>query len=383
MDVLTRGDLESLTAADGAGVQISLVMPTHRFGSELPADQLRWKNLLAGVESELAEQMRRPAVEALLQPARALHQDAEAWEHMSDGLAMFVRPGWDRTFRVPARVPELGAVGDRLVLGPLLRLLSGDERFLLLALSRHRIRLLEGSRDTVTEVRLTDVPTSLREVVPAHEPRSATMARPAAGATRGGPAVFYGHGAGNEHLKQDELLRFLRQVAAGLQDVLATRRSPMVLVGLEQLVATYRGVSSYGHLLEDAVIRSSDELSAEELHRLAWPVVEQSLREEQAEALERLRGLHGTGRVSTTPRTLREAALHGRVETLFVRADPWCWEQVSTGSPAVVRLGADDRYTDCEDVDVAAAATLSGGGKVYATTQQVAADSEVAGVLRY
>src|SRR5665811_2450745 len=78
--------------------------------------------------------------------------------------------------------------------GPLLRLLSGDEHFLLLALSQRRVRLLEGSRDRVEELELGEVPSSLLGVTEPAEPRSHTMARPLSAAGRGGPAVFYGYG---------------------------------------------------------------------------------------------------------------------------------------------------------------------------------------------
>jgi hypothetical protein len=383
VDLLTSADLEFLAQADPGEAQISLFLPTHRFGGEIQADQLRWKNLVAGVESVLAERMRRPDVDDLLAPARALHEDAMAWQYMSDGLAMYLRPGWHRTFRVAARVPELATVGDRLVLGPLLRLLSGDEHFLLLALSQREIRLMGGSRNAVEEVHLADMPTSLRDVVEPQEPRSDTMARPASAASRGGPAIFYGHGAGDEDLKKDELARFLREVSTGLRDVLGADGSPMVLVGLEQLVAAYREVNSYGHVLDDAVLRSSDQLSADELHQLAWPVIEQRLRDERGQVIELFRELHGTGRVSSDPSTVLEAATHGRVETLFVQADPWCWERDAAGSPPIVQLGVDDRYDACVQVDAVAVATLSGGGHIYATSESVVQGAEVAAIFRY
>lgn len=383
MDLLTRADLQSLAQADPAQAQISLFLPTHRFGSGVQADQLRWKNLVSGVDAVLAERMRRPEVVDLLSPARALHDDAMAWQYMSDGLAMFLRPGWHRTFRVPARVPELATVGDRLVLGPLLRLLSGDEHFLLLALSRREIRLMEGSRNTVEEVHLAEVPTSLRDVIDPQEPRSDTMARPASTAGRGGPAVFYGHGAGDGHVKKDELVRFLREVATGLRDVLGADGPPLVLVGLEQLVSAYREVNSYGGLLDEAVLHSSDQVSAEQLHKLAWPLVEQRLRDERGRVIETFRELHGTGRVSSDPSTVLGAATEGRVETLFVMADPWCWERVAAGSPPVVQLGVDDRYDACVLVDDIAVATLSRGGEVFATSESVVEGAEVAAIFRY
>jgi hypothetical protein len=358
-------------------------MPTHRVGSGIEADKLRWHNLINGVEALLAQRMRRPAVDELLAPARELQDDALAWQYMSDGLAMFLRPGWQRTFRVPAPMVELATVGTRTVMGPMLRLFAGDERFLVLALSQREIRLLEGNRNTVEQVQLPDVPTSLTDVVDPLEPRSKTMARPAATAGRGGPAVFYGHGAGDRHLKKNELVRFLRQVSNGMRDVLAGETAPMILVGLDPLIGTYREVNDYEHLLDEAVVHDSDQLSIERLHEMAWPLVEQRLRTDRARVIDRFHSLSSTGRVSSDLGAVSQAAAEGRVETLFVKADPWCWEQVAGNDSAIVELGADPRFAECEQVDAAAVATLKAGGRVFASSQTADPDAPVAAIFRY
>lgn len=384
VDLLTRSDLASLAEPEAGATHVSLFLPTHRFGNgDVRADQLRWKNLVADVEARLLAEARRPDVEHLLAPARALQDDAVEWQHMSDGLVMLLRPGWHRTFRIPAPTAELATIGDRHTMGPLLRLLSGDGHFLLLAVSRRRIRLLEGSRNTVEEVELADVPTDLRDVVEPAEPRSSTMARPAGAAGRGGRAVFYGHGAGEEHADPDEVGRFLRRVSSGLDEVLAAQSSPLVLVGLERLVAEFREASSYPHLIDEAVHHQPDDLSAEELHRLAWPLVEARLRSERSRAVDRFHALHGTGRASSDLGEVAEAAAHGRVEVLFVRADPWCWERVEGASSPVFRLGIDEDFAACELVDAAGVATLHGGGEVHATSETVVPGSEVAAIFRY
>ena len=383
MDLLNRTELELLAQPGPDGPHVSLFMPTHRFGGGIETDKLKWKNLVTGVEDLLTQRMRRPDVEALLAPARELQENALAWQHMSDGLAMFLRPDGQRTFRVPAPMPELATVGNRTVMGPMLRLFAGDERFLLLALSQREIRLMEGSRNTVEQVQLTDVPTSLADAVDPQEPRSDTMARSAASAGRGGPAVFYGHGAGDRHLKKDEVVRFLRQVSSGLRDVLAGETAPLLLFGLEPLVVTYREVNGYEHLLDEAVVHSSDQLSIEQLHEMAWPLVERRLRDARGQVIERFHSLQGTNRVSSDLATVAEAAADGRVETLFVQADPWCWEQVAGNDAAIVELGADPRYAEFEQVDTAALATLQNGGRVFATSQTVVPDRQVAAIFRY
>lgn len=361
-----------------------MFMPTHGSVEQAQADQLRWKNLLASVEESLAGRMRSPEIADLLAPARALHEDARAWQRMSEGVALFMRPGWHRSYRIPFTIPEFATVGDRLVLGPLFKLLSGDEQFLVLALSQQNLRLLDCTRRTVEELSIGDVPTALRDVVEEAEPRSDTMTRPAS-AGRGGAAVFYGHGASDDGFKKDEVTRFLREVSAGLTPVLNDRGTAMVLVGAEPLVAAYRGITPYPHVLDEAVTRNPDPLSADELHQLAWPVIDTRLRDERAELIAQFRALNGTGRVSSDPVLIQEAARQGRVQTLFVQSDPWCWEREATGPHATVMLGVDGAHAECERVEAAAVATMNNGGLIHATSEAVdhSNDSDMAAIFRY
>jgi hypothetical protein len=74
----------------------------------------------------------------------------EAGRYMSDGLVTFLRPGWHRMFRVPTTVPEVATIGDRFVISPLLRVVTGAAHFLVLTVSQRRVRLLEGCRAALT-----------------------------------------------------------------------------------------------------------------------------------------------------------------------------------------------------------------------------------------
>ncbi len=384
MELLTSNDIAALAEPGQDQTHVCLFMPTHRFGRGVEVDQVRFKNLVSGVEATLEKTMKRPEIDALLAPARELRDDAMEWQYMSDGLAMLLGKDSHRTFRVAAPMPTLATVGDKPVLGPMLRLLSGDGNFLVLALSQREIRLMEGSRNTVEDVQLTDVPTSLKDSITPKEARSDTMSRPAAKAGRGaGAAVFYGHGAGDQHLKTLEVEQFLRNVSNGLKEVLSGQTVPMVLVGLDHLVSAYREVNNYPNVIDGSVDRNPDQLSAEELHKLAWPLIESRLRADRAKVIDRFKELNGTGRVSSDLATIVQAAAEGRVETLFVKADPWCWERVADEDAPVVQLGADERFADCELVDAAAVATLNTSGRVFATSETVAPGSEVAAILRY
>ena len=80
---------------------------------------------------------------------------------------------------------------------------------------------------------------------------------------------------------------------------------------------------------------------------------------------------------------IAEAATQGRVDTLFVAAEPWCWEQVTDGG-RVVQLGTDEAFAPCEQLDRAITDTLSHGGQVYAVqAAEVAGGGTAAASFRY
>jgi len=388
MDLLTRTDLETFAGQSHPGTHLSLFMPTRRAGNDVEALPLRWKNLLKGVSSALAGQgLRKPDIDELLAPAWELQKDPFAWQHMSEGLAVFVRPGWHRVFRVLVEVPEVATVGDRFVVGPLLPVISSVDRYLVLTVSQRKVRLLEGTEHRLEEVELRDVPTSLREViegpVPRSERRSDASARPLSG-SRSGPAVFYAYEAADGQFKKDQVQTFLKQVAGGLRGYLTDRNLPMVLVGLDQMLGIYRGVNTYGHVLEHAVRRNPDELSAGELHRAAWPIVAEQLAQVRGRAIERCEKLHAAGDAPSVLGEVEEAAVRGNVEALFLATDPWCWEQAAVGAAgAVLVLGADDDLARCEQTDRALLGTLLGRGQVYpVSSSAVPGGGQAAAILR-
>ena len=157
----------------------------------------------------------------------------------------------------------------------------------------------------------------------------------------------------------------------------------MVLVGVEHLVAAYREVNTYPNVIAAAVEHNSDQLSSDEPHKKAWPLIEKRLHSDRERVIDRFKELNGTGLVSSDLATVVEAAAAGRVETLFVKADPWCWERVVEEDSPVVELGVDERFADCERIDAAAVATLNKNGRIFATSATVAPNSEVAAILRY
>lgn len=140
MDILKQKDLKEIIDASGEWCT-SIYMPTHRFGREQQQDPIRFKNLITEAEEKLLESgLRRLEVQKLMQPAERLLDDANFWQHQSDGLAVFLSSDSAHIYRLPSRFEELVIIANNFHIKPLLPLLIENGQFYILALSLNEVR---------------------------------------------------------------------------------------------------------------------------------------------------------------------------------------------------------------------------------------------------
>jgi hypothetical protein len=377
VDVVRRTDLQRL-ALPRHGPCVSVFLPTHRAGREVEQAPIRLKNLLGQATDALkADGVRAPEIDRLLAPLRGLLDDRLFWQYQSDGLALFSRPGWWRSFRVPLDLPELAVVADRFHVSPLLPLLTGDGHFFVLALSQNQIRLLEGTRDRLEEVDLPGVPLGVRDALQGEEAQKQLQLYVA---DRGGVAargIFHGHGSAGD-VQKEQVLRYFRKVDRALREVLAGERAPMVLAAVEHLAPIWRQANTYPHLVDETLTGSPEGLGPHQLHARAWAVVEPLFLQAQREAAARYDRLAGTGLTSQDPWEIIRAAEDGRIETLFAARHP---AGVSSAGSAPSSNG-DRALRDV--LELAAVTTLIKGGTVYVLPAgEVPGGGGAAAVFRY
>ncbi|MFO0969930.1 MAG: hypothetical protein U0793_30625 [Gemmataceae bacterium] len=379
MDLVTRTDMKELLQAHEAPC-VSIFMPTHRGGAEQDPILFR-KDLAQARETLVAGGLRAPTADAFLTPAQDLVKDNIFWKNQSDGLALFLAPGFFRLFRLPRAFENQTLAGNRFHLKPLLPFLSGDGRFFVLALSQNGVRLLAGTRFGVSEVDLKGVPRNLAEALIRHDTDEILTfhSRPAQG--RGSwNAIFSGHGVGIDNAK-DDLLLYFRAIDRALVPFLREERTPLLLAAVDYLQPIYREANSYSHLLPSGIAGNPDHLSARELHDRAWPLVTPLFDEPRAQAAAQYERLLGTGRTACGIEAVLPEAYAGRIQTLFVASDRHVWGvfdpvRGSIESKAAPAFGTDDL------LDLAAAFTLAHGHAVHVMPMsQVPGDKDVAAIL--
>ena len=382
MDTITMEGLKAFSVRY-PGWCVSLFMPTHRRGRETEQDPIRCRNLLRTAEERLQTKgLRSPDVREMLEPAQRLLQDLDFWRYQSDGLAVFLTSERHHSYRLPLPFEELVVISDRFHLKPLIPFFASDGHFYILALSQNQVRLLEGTRYTVDEIDLDNMPKSMAEALQYERFEKQLQFHTGTSAGRGKrPAMFHGHDASDED--KGRILRWFRRIDGELSNLLTGEQSPLVLAGVEHLLPLYKEANSYPHLLEKGIRGNPEELKPEELHAQAWPLVQPTFTEAREKAAARYSELAGTGQTTVDVKEAVLAAHHGRVDVLFIAVDVQVWGRVDP-STNTVQVHQDPEPGDEDLLDLAAIQSILNGGTVYAAEpEQVPGHAPLAAVFRY
>ncbi len=380
MDALTHADLDTLLA-DHDPPCVSLYAPTHPSGREGESDPLRLRNLVDEAEERVKTQVRR-SVEAreFLTPLRELATDETLWHDRSEGLAVFLSSDLSQTFRLPLHFAPRVSVGARFVIRPLLPLLVQNDRFLVLTVSQHRVRLLEGNRSRLVLREASGLPARMDESVIATDQGRKQMHIGGADPTHRHSAIYHGHG-GKPDARKSEIAGFLRTIIAPLHAVLRDEHAPLVLAGVTSLSSMFREIVSYPGLAPQQLEANCDRLSDSELHQQVWPIVEEISAADRKRQTERAYAAANPARWVRDVHVILPAADQGRIELLLMARDADLFGAYdSTRGESAVRIvgeGNDDL------VDLAAAHTLKHRGKVFVLDrEEVPGCGDLAAVLR-
>jgi hypothetical protein len=217
-------------------------MPTHRTGGpETREDATRFANLVRRTADELkARDVAALKRQEIVRSLEELKHDSVFWQNQGDGLAIFFDGNDRQLYRLPLNFRERTVVSSRFHIRPLLPLFQGGGRFYILAVSQNSVRLFQGSRYAVTEIRDERLPKNLREALNIDEYVQSLQFNSMRGAslgngTRGG-AAFHGQGGSNLDVrKSDEILPYFRRIDDALQELFGAERSPLVFAGVEYL----------------------------------------------------------------------------------------------------------------------------------------------------
>jgi hypothetical protein len=367
---------------------LSLYQPTHRSFPERQQDPIRFKHLVRELEDSLKQQGRGDQAKALLKPFHDLMNDPDFWNSNRDGLAVFGAMDYFEVFRLQRSVPELAVANDRMHLKPLLRIAQSADRYQILAITLNSVRLFEGNRDGIDEVRLGDgVPETLEEALGRDLTEKGQTGFPqgySRASERGDPMQVESGGAGRQDEIDRDRERFFREVdRAILEHHSRKSRLPLILAALPEHQFHFRKLSHNEFMLSEGIESDASLLSHDELRQKSWMVM-------QPRYLKRLEGFinqygvsHGQGLATDQLEQIGQATLEGRVATLLVEAERQIPGVVDKQQGKAVAV-EDDTATTPDLLDELTIWTLEQGGEVIAVpTERMPTESGAAAIYRY
>ena len=296
---------------------ISLYQPTHRAHPDNLQDPIRYRNLRRDMETSLKEKYAARDVEALMERYRAIERDGPFWNHRTDGLAILSSPGTFEIFELQRPVRELLVVANDFYTKPLVRALQSADRYQILCLSRSKAQLFEGNRDALDPIDLSDMPSTVTEVL--GDERTASHVSVRSGP--GGASFYHGAGGAKDEVDLDRE-RFFRAIdRAILENHSRPSGLPLLLAALTENHAPFRAVSHNPFLLAEGIQINPDALNLEQLRTLAWRKVEPAYLKRLAGLLEHYHSARSRQMASDDINQVAEATVAGRVGTLLVEAD--------------------------------------------------------------
>jgi len=364
---------------------LSLYQPTHRDHPDNKQDPIRFKNLVKALEESLLQRFSNSEIEPLLEPMRSLGENHDFWNGTFDGMAVLRSRNMFRIYKFQRPVPELAVVADSFHTKPLLRILQSADRYQVLALNRHEIKLFEGSRDVLDEIAPADgVPRTLTEALGEEltDPRLTVSAYGGRGVGQG--PMHHGHGGRKDELDQDAE-RFFRAVD---REVLERHSKPsglpLILAALPEHHHMFHALSQNPFLIPESLDVHPDALgSIDELRERVWKTIEPRYLARLAELVDTFDSNKSKGLAADDLVEVARAAVGGRVATLLIEARREIPGRVdaSTGE-----LEFDDlSHPELDDVldDLGAVALKMGGEVVVLPTERMPTGTGIAAIYRY
>jgi hypothetical protein len=383
-DSIGLDDVMRLAEASG-GERVSIYVPTQPAGAATRENPIRYKNALREAEGMLVKLMPR-AEEArrLLEPARAFEDDRGFWEAQGRGLAVFVDSEGLRMYRLPFDVKETVVVTHGFHIKPLLSTLAEDAAFFLLDISLNAVRLYRADSESVAEVDVPGLPSSLDSALWADKWQDQQQSHTtSAGVGQRGESVTHSSGDEGQDRQKEDIVRFFQMVDAALTPVLAEEKHPLVLACVPNLAPLYGEANSYANLLDESAAHDPEATRPEDIAARARPIVRSYLDRAMARDRESYGNLISSGRSTSAIDRVVAAAIEGRVDTLWVARDEEVWGRVDPVTN-LISVHEHPEPGDEDLLDLAAVRALQAGGRIHSTDRAAVPDGALAAaILRY
>lgn len=149
---------------------------------------------------------------------------------------------------------------------------SASEKFFVLILSKKNAKFFRGDLSGLHHVEISELPNGIEDVVHLEEKDDKKLYR--TGSSGGGAGSnYHGMGAGTPDDKEN-ISMYLKEVDRTLwKEGLNNEKAPLVLGGVEYVVAIYKDISQYKHIADKVLTGSLENEDPKEIYRRAKEIV--------------------------------------------------------------------------------------------------------------
>ena len=364
---------------------LSLYQPTHRHHPENQQDPILFGNLVKALQDSLEQRLPTEEIQPLLKPFLDLADNRDFWDHTLDGLAILGGKDTFRIYKLQRPVAALAVVADSFHVKPLIRILQSADRYQVLGLSRHEVKLYEGNRDGLDAISLHPaVPATLTDAL-GQELTDPHLTVASYGGVGGSQAPMH-HGHGGRKAEVDiDTERFFRIVD---REVLKHHSQPsglpLILAALPEHHHLFHEISKNPLLLPESIATHPDSLpSIDDLRQRAWQLMEPRYLARLADLVEAFGDARSKGLADDDPAQVAKAVVGGRVATLLIEAQREVPGRINaeTGDIELGQL-SDPDVNDMLD-EMGSLALKMGGQVVVVPAERMPTKTGIAAIYRY
>ena len=384
MEVLAKELIQELLSVNQSP-SLSLYMTTHKSHPENLQDPIRFQNLVKQLEESLLEQYSAIEVKKFLEPYVTLNNNSEFWGHALDGRAVLGSSEFFKVIRLPIAVQELAVVADNFHTKPLRQYLQSADRYHVLGLSLHEIRLFEGNRHSLVEVDLPpDFPRTITEALGDELTGKHTTVASYGGTSGESSAMHHGHGSKKDEVDKDAE-RFFNIIARTIHENYSKPTGlPLILAALPEHHSLFQKLSKNPLLLDEGININPASISTAILTKLAWEVLEPVYLQKLKDLVKKFEQAKANNSGSDNVKEVIEAAEAGRVDTILIEKDRVIAERLRNKNTGTFKQ-ADSTQPILDDLldDIGELVTKMGGEVMFIPSEKMPAKTGIAALYRY
>jgi hypothetical protein len=369
LDPFTAEDFRRLDEARAEHC-VSIYLPTNTVSRDTGQDKILFKGLFREAISQLENAgVDKRHIAKLDAQLEGRFDDLVFWNHLAEGLAVFITPDTIELFRLPRAVSQAVEVSDRFHIKPLIPFLAFPHTAYVLEISQNQVRLWEVTESDMLVVEVPDMPGNFNEA----------MERRTGQPTADSESVRMRQ----EEDKKVRQRQFTKAIHEAVEPIMRGQTVPLVLAGVDTMLIYYREADTYAHTTQETISGNQEHRRRDEFAAQARSIVARRFDAEIRTRLNRVETLRGDRRSSTDIGEITRAAREGRIESLVVDVERELYGRLDGELQAALPEAAASATT-YDVLDELVGLTIRSGGEVIGLRKHELPDGvNVAAIFRY